>query len=391
MKRIFQRGGRLPFMRAYRSSALLRQSPSTPAPLTVGNVQAGLRDVGQFVTSHSELIGKYISPLKVKVDAGDVLALIDVASYRAGMNFLYGDVAVDTFSTIDKRPDDKVTLVTIAFNSFVFTKPIYEGDLVMLTSRVVSASNSTVGLHVNVERQGYESRIPESIGESFVTFVAIQGKKLDSKSSGHVPAARLSSLYELQLHKRYKALRNQKLLSSPPSPLTAEAIELECNRCKERKITIRETTTVANRTFFGSSVNVNGVIFGGEVLRFMEQSALHCGRVFAGTPHIHTVAMLGMTFDEPVALGDRPVSTCRVVCVRNSTMLVTVRVAATNGPTSRKTNAASFILMATDDKGSLVDVPLGIDLDHATPEELLEYWQGRCMMEESIKARGKDV
>ncbi|CAD2218554.1 ATP-binding protein Cassette (ABC) superfamily [Angomonas deanei] len=353
----------------------------------MGNQSAGVRDAAPLAMARAEFVGRPIPQLRIKADAGDVLALIDVASHRAGLVFLSGEKNLTTHTTIENRPDDAVSLVTMAFNSFVFTKPIYEGDLVMFTSLVVSASKSTVGLHVLVERQGYESRTPEMIGESFVTFVAIQGKNLNSKSSGLVPAVRLNSPEEVRLYEKYNTLRTHKRLSTPPSPLTVEAVELECNRHKKTKMTISETTTVANRTFFRADMNVNNVIFGGKVLQFLEQAALHCGRVFAGTPHIHTVAMLGMTFDGPVRLEDESESTCRVVCVRNSTMLVTVRVAATNGPTSRKTNAASFILMATDDKGSLIDVPNGIDLGNATPEELLEYWQGRCMMEESIKAR----
>ncbi|EPY16558.1 ATP-binding protein Cassette (ABC) superfamily [Strigomonas culicis] len=300
------------------------------------------------------------------------------------------------FVPITERSDDYVSTVTVAFNSFFFSQPICEGDLILVDSRVVSAGSSSIGIHVRVQRQAYDCPAPSVVGESFVTFVTIQGKQLTTKVVGKVPAVRLTSDLDKRRYKHYLDIRRQaraleargeQALQHAPSGWTPEAVEMEENQTKAVKVPLASTKTVANRTFWLDDLNTNHVIFGGALLHFMEEAALHCGRVFAQESHMYTLGMLSMTFDEPVHLTDLPCCTCQVVCVRRSTMLVNVQVVSGRGKTLRGTNKASFILVHTGDDHRCAPIKKGIDLSGATPEELRLYWKGRTQLEDALNNR----
>ena len=56
-------------------------------------------------------------------------------------------------------------------------------------------------------------------------------------------------------------------------------METDVNKGKAVRVHMKDTMTKANRMFFPGHLNINNTIFGGELLRWMEMHAVHCGPV----------------------------------------------------------------------------------------------------------------
>lgn len=363
--------------------------PSSVEPLIVGNTSVGVRDNTPYVYHRNGFIGTHYSANRPRANAGDLLALIDSTAAQGAYYFV-----------TERRPSgawrigaDKVSMATVSFNSFFFTQPVYEGDLILLESRVVCAGNTSLCLYNSVRRQAFDSPAPTLVGESYVTLVTVDRSKLNQAVGGVFPAVRLSDPKDIRRHKSYLRLRGESTRQTTPKapvePVCAEDIEFDRNKTKKTYRRMMDTVTWSDRLFTASNVNSNKAIFGGEVLRLMELNALHCGRVFTGDPRVYTVGMMGMTFNAPLFLGDVAHFKAAVSCVRGSTMLVNVRIEAEREGQHIMTNQASFIMVLVNGDGKPVTIQQGLDLKSATQEELVFYKKSRTLMEQAAEERYK--
>lgn len=370
------------------------QPPSSPSTssaspecgLVVGNAKLGIRSNLDTAYERSELIGHLFPLIRPRADAGDVLALIDTCAGKAAFVHMHGHKCEGRFVV-----KGNLSMATVSFNSFMFTQPVYQGDLIKLETRIVHTGDSSIGVYVRVRRQAYDSPTHSVVGESFVTMVMVHAGELTKVASGHVPAVRLIEPVDVVRRATYLELRRlAKGLTRLQAQTTLSAAEVENaeNRSKQHKLKPCDCLCRIVRTFSVSDVNVNKAIFGGEVLRFMEKCALHCGRVFARQARLYTLGMMDMTFDGPLFLSDLANCKAQVACVRRSTMMVNVSVDAVNtdGET-RSTNRASFLLVAIDPQGKPFEIVNGIDLEGASQGDLERYWRGRCYMAELSRRR----
>ncbi|KPI90681.1 hypothetical protein ABL78_0117 [Leptomonas seymouri] len=354
----------------------------------VGDVRAGIRSNELTAYERSDFIGHLYPLIRPRADAGDILALIDTAAAHAVYTQMSGLVCGGRFVLTNER----ISMATIAFNAFVFSKPVFQGDLIQVNTRIISAGSSSIGVYVHVRRQAYDAPVLETVGESYVTMVVVNARTLQV-TRGYVPAARLVRPSDKEHHQEYMELRKEAKMQiklDPDRILTKEEVEHPENQKKKRKLKPAECICRMDRSFGVVDVNANKAIFGGEMLRFMEKCALHCGRVFARQARLFTLGMMDMTFEGPLFINDLARCKAQVVFVRRSTILVNVRVIAldANGE-GRSTNRASFILVAIDSVGSPFEIETGIDLEGASQQELQQYWHGRRMMWASHLRRSK--
>ncbi|KPA80547.1 putative mitochondrial hypothetical protein [Leptomonas pyrrhocoris] len=355
--------------------------------LVVGNAKLGIRSNTLTAYERSDFLGDLYPLIRPRADAGDILALIDTSAGHAAFTHISGRVYGGSFVFNDNR----ISMATIAFNAFVFSKPVFQGDLIQVSTHVIHAGSSSIGVHVHVNRQAYDTPVPETVGESYLTMVIVNARTL-RVAPGHVPAVRLTAPFGEEHHREYLELREgAKELTKFHSDrtLTKEEVELPENQAKKRKLKPADCICTMDRSFGVADVNVNKAIFGGEVLRFMEKCALHCGRVFARQARLYTLGMMDMTFDDPLFIYDLARCKAQVTCVRRSSLLVSVRVTALDGEgRERFTNRASFILVAIDSVGKPFEIENGIDLDGATQKELLAYSHS-CRLMRSANSRRK--
>lgn len=385
------------------TTTTLCADPPTPAPAAsratvtstfggddaskiIGRADVGVRDNRPFIYERNEFVGDLTPLMRPRTDAGKVLAMIDICAGRAAGGFITGKpYAGGLFKAMGS-----LSLATVSFNSFTFTQPIFEGDLIMINASVIHTGSSSVGVHACVSRQAFDCPEASVVGESYVTMVTVSAQDISKSCKGLIPAVRLSTALDIQCNAAYTEMRSSTALlaDTQEMPCPDGAIELPINMTKSGWARIADTVVTVHRVFNITDVNANNAIFGGAVLRFMERTALHCGRVFARKANLFTLAMLGMTFDNPMFLQDLATCEARVLCVRRSTLLVNVRISANNNNGElRTTNEASFVLVAIDETGKPLEIPRGIDLTDATPEERQLYRRARCMLERSAKLR----
>ncbi|KAH9598741.1 Thioesterase domain [Trypanosoma melophagium] len=366
---------------------------STNDALVVGHNRTCIRDCESFKVTTSDFAGSFDSIALRRASAGGILSFLDTCGGRTAMSFLVGyinqerDVLKTTVGA---------TIATVSFNAFMFRRPVYMGDLVVVHGSVVSAGKSSLGIHLNVERQGYDCPTPSYVGECYLTMVCVSPMKLDSVVKDVVPGLRLTSEIDKERHETYTAIRDlqnktRKTAKERMVDLQAEIIEDDVNRDKPIKVPISETTTYGNRAYSPADVNINNAIFGGSILRWMEEHACHCGRVFTGNPHVYTIGMHDMLFDCPIYYSDTTSLTARVVYVRHTTMEVDVDIFVERDGSFVTSNRASFVLISMEEKGNKVTVPKGIDLEKSSAEHLEDYVKARRRYYASLKMKQKKV
>ncbi|ORC90233.1 ATP-binding protein Cassette (ABC) superfamily [Trypanosoma theileri] len=362
---------------------------STDDALIVGHNQKCIRDCEVFKVTTSDFAGSFDDIVLRRASAGGILSFLDTCGGRTAISFLVG------YNNQDRDIIKKsvgVTIATVSFNAFMFRRPVYMGDLVVVQGSVIYAGKSSLGIHLNVERQGYDARTPSYVGECYLTMVCVSPMKLDTVVKDVVPALRLTSKIDKERYQLYTAIRDiqKKTKEATREKIVdgrQEIIEDDVNRDKPIKVPISETTTYGNRAYSPADVNFNNAIFGGAILRWMEEHACHCGRVFTGNPHVYTIGMHNMLFDRPIFYSDSTSLEARVVYVRHTTMEVDVDIVVERDGSFVTSNRASFVLISMDEKGNKVPIPKGIDLKNSSAEHLKDYLKARIRYYTSLEVK----
>lgn len=193
-------------------------------------------------------------------------------------------------------------------------------------------------------------------------------------AKGIVPALRLQSEDEKALHahavQTRKEIREWDKTTEAAFPAdeakvpssTDVSLTDRVNDAKPLHIPIEQTELIAHRLFFRGHLNIQGSVFGGEILRWMELHAVHCGRVFSGNKRVVCLGMHSVEFQRPIFHTDWTHVRCHVVFVRNTTMEVDAEVIVQRGDEQIVTNSASFVLASLDEIGKCRIIPIGLDM-----------------------------
>ena len=149
----------------------------------------------------------------------------------------------------------------------------------------------------------------DGIFRSLVTFVAIdlQGRsvpvppmqpgRLDSEM-----VERVATRKQLTANLMAKEAEVEALAAA--GGLTWADVEEPWNRTTREKLAGDETELHMRRMFMPRNLNTNGSVFGGDLIEWMESSAVHCAKHFTRNSHIATVSMQQILFLQPVFPGD---------------------------------------------------------------------------------------
>ncbi|KEG13814.1 ATP-binding protein Cassette (ABC) superfamily [Trypanosoma grayi] len=360
-------------------------------PLVVGGNAAGVVRDGEAVKmTLSDFVGGFDDGRRCRASAGSVLSFLDRCGGCTAVSFIVGYKAGErTFLSAMSG----LTVSTIAFNAFMFRRPVYTGDLLVVEGRVVHVGSSSLGVHLDVARQGYDCTTPLNVGECYLTMVCVSLERLGKPVKGILPALQLTSPVDKERNQTYCMLRDIQKASVVRSlnggdELT-ELIEEDVNNNKAIKVPISDTTTHGNRTYTVGDLNNNSSIFGGRILCLMEEHARHCGRVFTGCPHVHTIGMHDMIFDRPLYPSDFTTLEAKVVYVRNTTMEVDVDMRVERDGEFVTSNRASFVLICMDEAGNKILIPKGLDLLKSSPNDTELYAKARRRYMYSLDAKKK--
>eukprot|EP00758_Cryptobia_borreli_P019236 Tbor_TRINITY_DN8236_c0_g1::TRINITY_DN8236_c0_g1_i1::g.15436::m.15436 len=405
---------------------------STSNSLVVGNTANGIRTSEESMCVISDIIGPggvttggtLSSGIIRRMSGGDILGIMDLCASRCALLHLTG---VKVFPTTkppkelgqlgDGSNDSEASLqslfpysvATVATDCTNFIHPLLEGDPIVVRGVVVNVGASSIGVCVEVDRIQFPTREKLTVAYSFFTMVAMDRSLMKANV---VPALSISHPRHLYLQKVYhKELTSSKLMRIKHEEFKVEykkamecekyrdggemsilqqkrtmllklfdGIETPINKNKQFKSTFASSRIEASRIFFPGHLNFNHTIFGGELLRWMEMHAVHCGRLFTGRPYVSSIGMHNVTFKRPIFLNDWVTLEANVVYVHNSTMEVDVKLsiehivgAADNGEvqgnglkkiitTTEQTNTASFVLILLDEIGQRRKIETGLML-----------------------------
>ncbi|TPP50728.1 Thioesterase family protein [Leishmania donovani] len=359
------------------SSSALRENCRTG--VIIGNPKQGMMD--PIHVSWTDIAGSDTTP-GARLAAGRVLSMLDMCAARTSQK------AVDHQACLTH---ERYLTCTVGVTDTIFSSPILHGDAVRLDSRLVHCGSSSMGIYIRFYRQSPSTRTETPAGHSFFTMVAITP---DLKAAKVVPAIELTDPFDIELHNHYVKVRklqeeNKKNTAERlKRTLTTEEVQCSINQQKPTHARINSTKVEANRIFFTSCMNNNNTVFGGELMAWMEQHAVHCGRTFTANRHVFTIGMHSVAFPEPVFATDWVTLEATVIYVRNTTMEVDVVLKAERKDTSTViTNRASFVLINNDDIGRKCTIPVGLELNGATQEELQQFMEARVRYRCSVARR----
>ncbi|CBZ23859.1 conserved hypothetical protein [Leishmania mexicana MHOM/GT/2001/U1103] len=370
-------------------SAVAASTASSPVALRencrtgviIGNPKQGIMD--PIHVSWTDIAGSDTTP-GARLAAGRVLAMLDMCAARTSQKAVDHQVCLT---------HERYLTCTVGVTNTMFSTPILHGDAVRLDSRLVHCGSSSMGIYIRFYRQSPSTRTETLAGHSFFTMVAITP---DLKAAKVVSAIELTDPFDIELHKHYVKVRklqeeNKKNTAERlKRTLTTEEVQCSINQQKPTHVRINSTKVDANRIFFTSYMNNNNTVFGGELMAWMEQHAVHCGRMFTGNRHVFTIGMHSVAFPEPVFSTDWVTLEATVIYVRNTTMEVDVVLKAERKDTTVITNRASFVLINNDDIGRKCTIPVGLELNGATQEELQQFMEARVRYHCSV-ARRDDI
>lgn len=372
------------------ASSVCRQALPTAAALRtlregrrsgviIGNPEQGMVD--PIHVSWTDIAGSDNTP-GARLAAGRVLAMLDMCAARASQK------AADLQSAGKGK---KYLTCTVGVTSTMFSSPILHGDAVRLDGRVVHCGSASMGIYIRFFRLSPSTRTETPAGESFFTMCAITP---DLKAAKVVPAMELTDPFDIETHDRYLRIREIEKENAADTQerlkhtLTPADVDCPVNMKKPIRAPFRATRVEANRIFFTSCMNNNNTVFGGELMSWMEQHAVHCGRMFTGNRHVYTLGMHSVAFPEPVFSSDWVTLEATVIYVRNTTMEVDVVLRAERQEGGAvMTNRASFVLINNDDIGQKSGIPVGLELNGATQEELQQFAEARVRYQRSVEQR----
>ncbi|CCW67342.1 unnamed protein product [Phytomonas sp. Hart1] len=340
-------------------------SSSSETSLLIGDPIRG--QIDPVTVTWTDIIGDDCGGSSKRLAAGRILSVLDLCA---------GHATNRVMNKITQSTGASYSSCTVGVSGTVFVSPILHGDALRVRGSVIYCGESSLGIYIRFFRQSPSTKTEGLTGESFFTMVFITQ---DLKPARVVPAMTLTDKTDIEMHKRYNAIRSfQKQNAETTKKLFEHVVterESSCPISEPKPLYVPISTTYchANRIFFLGHLNNNNTVFGGELMGWMERHAVHCGRMFTGNRNIFTISMHSLSFDEPVYATDWVSLSANVIYVRNTTMEVDVMLSAERANGSVITNRASFVLINTNDIGQKISIPIGLDLSVASQDELKRY------------------
>ena len=378
------RAARLPLLVTAPLASSSRCASSTSSRRIIGDVSRGCRSTIDSVCRVRDVIGVGNGAVgggtcvSSRLPAGEVLSLVDICAARAASKHVFGKFTIGFGDPDSGEAQPEASVATVAMDQMMFPKPIMAGDLIDLKGTVVNVGASSIAVNVDVRRIQFGTKEKQHVASALVFMVAVDSKLRAAKI---VPALEFDAANIGWLEERHTYVKDardhfnellafEKTLTAPDANvntlLDIQPKLFAPDPSKRYSSTIPSTKHTVNRLFFPSHLNLNNTVFGGELLRWMEAHAVHCGRAFSGNRNgVFTIGMHAIQFDQPVYKTDWMLLEAHVVNVKRTTMEVDVQVVAERDGKKVTTNRANFVLASLDESGQRLEVPSGLQLSES--------------------------
>ncbi|KAL4101679.1 hypothetical protein PRIC1_005428 [Phytophthora ramorum] len=241
--------------------------------------------------------------------------------------------------------------------------PILHGDVVRFEGEVINIGRSSVTLQVTGYRHDTATRKFVHAINAVMTAVAMDEDNrpfrglpaLVDPTNGH----RIAQLQEIA---RYRKELSMRLKSTEESVDQLPRISLgmldDATRGGERsdKVSVQDTVVALSTSFLPRHLNRNGTVFGGEIMAWMDKTALYCGRIFTGNSNMVTVAASRISFKLPITTDYVVAMEARVCGIREHYVDVEVEVFLKKSATEeRQKGLSGYFSVANLDTAEDVD------------------------------------
>jgi len=329
------------------------------ASKVIGNTSLGTKNISESRTEIRTLLGDDALRGR-RIAAGEILSLADLSAARSSLRYILGGGQTHS-------------VATVAVDAVSFPKVCHHGDLMVLRSQVVHVGQTSMAVRVKCETDMGEGT-RQHIATAMYHMVCI-GK--DLRPVAAVPSLALNTPEEQRwsetvVTRRYW-LKQSQLPSGAFSSLQSQTdLMAEARRIVPDRVLVPmpSTEVVLHRIFFPGHVNFNNTVFGGEIMNWMERVAVTCGRRFALSENVHSIAMHNLSFQQPIYTTDWCSAKARIVYVRRTTMEVEVEVFVERAGLAPFLSHTAWFVVANVSRDVL---PRGISVSESDPQSLSKY------------------
>ncbi|TMW55719.1 hypothetical protein Poli38472_010601 [Pythium oligandrum] len=268
---------------------------------------------------------------------------------------------------------------TISVDRLDTIRPVFHGDVVRVEGQVINIGQSSMTVQCSGYRLDLDSGQYQESHSALLTMVAVDGlgrslkglpKLVDEKNPEYIQQI------EVFTKKRRDFVTRRKSELEEVDKLSFVSLnDLQVEEGKTTFVPVKSTELEFCQWYQPKNLNVANVVFGGDVLSWMESAAVSCARKLTKNEHVFLRSTNQVLFQRPVSPLDVVTLRARVCHVRQSELDVEIEVYVTSivKPTRSKSHSGFFTLVSLSnnhDYDTRKDIPTGLEVNEQDQDEM---------------------
>ncbi|KAG1691018.1 hypothetical protein DVH05_027301 [Phytophthora capsici] len=186
--------------------------------------------------------------------------------------------------------------------------PILHGDVVRLEGELINIGRSSLTLQVTGYRHDIATRKFVHAVDAVMTAVALDENNRPYRGLPELVDPnndkRTDRLLEVAQQRKNLSMRRKKLEESVDQLSEVSLDMLDDAAQGGEEVAVQDTVVGLSVSFLPRHLNRNGTVFGGEILAWMDKTALYCARIFTANSNMVTVSASQIGFKLPITTDD---------------------------------------------------------------------------------------
>ncbi|MCP4295150.1 MAG: acyl-CoA thioesterase [Proteobacteria bacterium] len=313
------------------------------------------------IVGHESMRGRRMS-------AANILYLMDLAAGNVAIRHCGGNCS------------------TISFDRLELLQPIFHQDYLRFEAHLLEVGRSSMVIKIDGFVKSPTDMLEQHCHSGYSTFVAIKGPGIPNKN---IPG--LS--YDSKLGRINKQLAEERKLNNRGRKTIHDEIEkrekIDCKElvdpgeARHRMLAPEDTLFKMKKFFLPRNLNQSGVVFGGDILRWMDEVAVFTARQFTENFDMVTIAIDNVQFSRPIFSDDIVEMESRVSFVRNHTLDVDVNIKVEKrfqeSDGRKESHTAKFTILNYDRGGIKKLIRTGLNMKDASLQARKQYLKGQTL------------
>ncbi|KAG7398800.1 hypothetical protein PHYBOEH_010432 [Phytophthora boehmeriae] len=288
------------------------------------------------------------------------------------------------------------TVAMAALEHIDVVSPIAHGDVVRFEGELINIGRSSVTLQVTGYRHDVATRKFVHALDAVMTAVALDENLRPSRGlPGLVApgnAEYIDSLRDIATKRKELSVRLKSAEESVDElpRISVDMLDDTTRGCDcISAVPVSDTVVALGNSFMPRHLNRHGTVFGGEILSWMDKTALYCGKIFTGNSNMMTVSADRVSFKLPVSTSDVVSVEARICGVREHNVEVQVEVFLNKlaSQERRKSHTGYFVVANLNALNQAERVAQGIEINEDDQESLRVLLKAQTRRKISENAR----